>query len=124
MGDPAETTRDTIRDNVKEVCKAAQESTKAASKTSEDMQADLEALRDDFLHLAEQLGLIVSKRSTRAWKRTKEGVGDVCADAETLARKAGGELNDLVQESLQTRPFTMLAIAAGVGFLVGASWRR
>jgi ElaB/YqjD/DUF883 family membrane-anchored ribosome-binding protein len=124
MSNPAETMRDTMRDNIKEVRKAAQDSVKAASKTTDDLQADLEALRDDVMQLVEKLGSIASTRGSRAWKRTKSGVGEAMSDAEALARKTGDDLTEVIEDSIHTRPYTTLAVVAGIGFLVGASWRR
>lgn len=124
MSDPAETMRDTFRENVKEVRKAAQESAKAASKTTEDVQADLEALRDDVMQLVEKLGAIASTRGSRAWKRTKAGVGEAASDAESFARKTGDDLTEVIEDSIHARPYTTLAVAAGIGFLIGTSWRR
>src|SRR5512139_1397225 len=116
MSDPAETMRDTFGDNVKEVRKAAQESAKAASKTTEDVQADLEALRDDVMQLVEKLGAIASTRGSRAWKRTKAGVGEAVSDAESFARKTGDDLTEVIEDSIHARPYTTLAVAAGIGF--------
>jgi ElaB/YqjD/DUF883 family membrane-anchored ribosome-binding protein len=31
---------------------------------------------------------------------------------------------DAIDESLETRPYTTLAMALGIGFLLGAMWRR
>jgi len=31
---------------------------------------------------------------------------------------------DAIDESLKTRPYTTLALAVGIGFLLGTTWRR
>ena len=46
------------------------------------------------------------------------------------ARESGDSLHavtdsfgDAIMESIEQRPYTMLAIAAGIGFVLGAIWR-
>ena len=58
------------------------DSTKAASEASDDIQEDLEELRDDITRLAQQLGMIVSARGTHAWNSARANVEDVLTDAE------------------------------------------
>ena len=43
-----------------------------------------------------------------------------------LALGKAGEMNftDALEESLQSRPLTTLALAVGIGFVFGATWRR
>jgi|SRR6185312_970694 ElaB/YqjD/DUF883 family membrane-anchored ribosome-binding protein len=119
-----EAAQDTAREAIKDAKKAARDSSKAASEASDDIQEDLESLREDITRLAQQLGLIVSARGSHAWNRARANVGDVLTDAEKKARKAGDELTDTISESIQERPYTTLAIAAGIGFLACALWRR
>jgi ElaB/YqjD/DUF883 family membrane-anchored ribosome-binding protein len=39
-------------------------------------------------------------------------------------REVSDNFIDAVDQSLRSRPYTTLAIAAGLGFLLGATWRR
>jgi|SRR5579872_1731324 len=119
-----EAARDTLREATKDAKKAVRDSTKAASEASDDIQEDLESLREDIARLAQRLGMIVTSRGNHAWNRAKANVEDVLTDAEKKARKAGNELTDTINESIQERPYTTLAIAAGIGFLACAMWRR
>ncbi len=124
MSDTAETLGDSMRETAKEARKAARDAGKVAGDATDKIQADLEALRNDVMHLAEQLGIVATAHGGRAWNRAKSNVGDMLADAEAKVRQAGDQVTETIDESLQTRPYTTLAIAAGLGFLVGASWRR
>jgi ElaB/YqjD/DUF883 family membrane-anchored ribosome-binding protein len=124
MSNAADAARDTVRDTAKEARKAARDAAKAAAEASDEIQSDLDALRQDVVHLAEQLGLIVTAHGGRAWNKTKANVGEALADAESKVRQVGDEVSDVINDSLQNRPYTTLAIAAGLGFLIGASWRR
>ena len=53
------------------------------------------------------------------------------ADAQDKGRDAVGAMRDVsdnfveaIDESLKNRPYTTLAIVAGLGFLFGATWKR
>jgi ElaB/YqjD/DUF883 family membrane-anchored ribosome-binding protein len=118
-----EATKET-RDGVREVRNAAYEATG-------DIQSDLQGLRDDFSRLAAQVGDILSNRGTAAWRRARSSVDDVVGDAQDKGREAMGAVRevsdnfvDAIDESIRERPYTTLALVAGVAFLFGATWRR
>jgi len=123
--------RDTVRDTVKDAKDAARESGKAASAASGDIQADLEALRSDVTRLGNQLADIFASRGGAAWSRARSNVEGVMSDvsakgqeAVEAVREVGDNVVDAIDESLKTRPYTTLALAVGIGFLFGATWRR
>jgi ElaB/YqjD/DUF883 family membrane-anchored ribosome-binding protein len=128
MPDTSNTIRDTVRDTVRDAQDAARESGKAASAASYDIKADVESLRRDVARLGNQ---IFSSRGNAAWSRAKsnvEGVvSDVSAkgqDAVDAVREVGDNMVDAIDQSLKHRPYTTLALAVGIGFLFGATWRR
>jgi ElaB/YqjD/DUF883 family membrane-anchored ribosome-binding protein len=45
-------------------------------------------------------------------------------EAVGAVREVGDNVVDAIDESLRRRPYTTLALAAGIGFLFGATWRR
>ncbi len=56
---------------------------------------------------------------------------DVLTDAHGKGRDAAGAVREVsdhfveaLDESIKTRPYTTLAIVAGVAFLFGMTWRR
>src|SRR5262249_23598790 len=108
----------------KEAKDGARESAKAASEASGEIQADLAALRDDVSKLASQLADIIAARGGAVWRKAKENVGDKGMEAVGAGREVGDNMVDAVDESLKRRPYTTLAIAAAIGFLFGATWRR
>jgi ElaB/YqjD/DUF883 family membrane-anchored ribosome-binding protein len=119
------------RDTAKDARDAVKEANKAASAGAKDIQEDLEALRDDVARLTQQLGGIVAAKGNKAWRRAKStaedymsDVQDMGADAVGAVREVGDNVVDAIDESLRKRPYTTLAIAAGIGFLFGATWRR
>jgi ElaB/YqjD/DUF883 family membrane-anchored ribosome-binding protein len=131
MSNTSGTFRDTVRETVKDAKDAARESGKAASAASGDIQADLEALRSDVTRLGNQLADIFASRGGAAWSRARSNVEGVMSDvgakgqeAVEAVREVGDNVVDAIDESLKTRPYTTLALAVGIGFLFGATWRR
>jgi ElaB/YqjD/DUF883 family membrane-anchored ribosome-binding protein len=135
MSSTSSTMRDTVRDAVGSAKDAARDSGKAASAASGDIQADLEALRNDVARLTSQIADIFASRGNEAWSRAKENIksniegvmSDATAkgqEAVDAVREVGDNMVDAIDESLKKRPYTTLALAVGIGFLFGATWRR
>ena len=126
-----DTMRHEVRDTVKDAKDAARESGKAVSEAGSNMQADLDSLRNEIRRLADQITDIVSTKGSAAWTRARSNIGGVVSDATGkgqdavhAVRQVGDTVVDAIDESLKKRPYTSLAIAAGIGFLFGATWRR
>ncbi len=128
-------TASTVSQNIRETAKDAREGVrevgKAAAGASSDIQSDLQALRDDFGRLAEQVSDIVASKGNAAWQRARSSVDDVVSDAQDRGREAMGAVRDVsdnfvdaIDESIKSRPYTTLALVAGLGFLFGVTWRR
>jgi len=119
------------RDTAKDARDGVREVRGAAREASGDIQSDLQALRDDFGRLTEQVGEILAAKGNAAWRRARSSVDGVMADAQDKGREAAGAMRDVsdnfvgaIDESIKARPYTTLAIVAGLGFLFGATWRR
>jgi ElaB/YqjD/DUF883 family membrane-anchored ribosome-binding protein len=104
---------------------------KAAADASANAENDLQALRDDFAKLAAQVAEILDNRGNAAWAQAKSRVDDAMADAQETGREAVDAMREVsdnfveaIDSSLKERPYTTLAIAAGLGFLFGVLWRR
>jgi ElaB/YqjD/DUF883 family membrane-anchored ribosome-binding protein len=128
---PHGSARETVRETMKDARDAARESAKAISEAGENMQADLESLRNEIRLLAEQITEIVAAKGSAAWSRARSNLEDAVSDATVkgqeavhAARVVGDTMVEAVDESLKKRPYTTLAIAAAIGFLFGATWRR
>ena len=120
-----------LRDSVGDARESVREIGKAAADAYPDIQKDLQALRDDFARLAEQVGDILANKGNTAWQRARSSVDDAVADAEERGREAADAMREIsdnfveaIDESIKNRPYTTLAIVAGLGFLFGATWRR
>jgi ElaB/YqjD/DUF883 family membrane-anchored ribosome-binding protein len=120
-----------MRDAANETRESVREIGKATADASANAQSDLQSLRDDFSRLAEQVADILANRGNAAWQRAKASVDDAVSGAQETGQDAADALREVsdhfveaVDESIKTRPYTTLAIAAGLGFLFGMAWRR
>lgn len=127
----ASTVSDSMREATNEARDSARDIGRAATAASGEMQKDLQALRDDFARLAQQVADIVADRGTTAWQRARSGVDDVFSDAQDKSREAVDAMREVsdkfveaVDESIKNRPYATLATALGLGFLFGAMWWR
>jgi ElaB/YqjD/DUF883 family membrane-anchored ribosome-binding protein len=103
---------------------AVRESARAASDASGDIQADLKALRDDVTRLAQQIADIFAAKGNAAWGRARASVGEAGQEAADAVREVGDNMFGAIDKSLAERPYTTLALALGIGFFFGATWRR
>lgn len=127
----SEAMRDTARDTAKEAREGVREAGAAASAAAGDFQNDLQMLRDDLARLADQVRNIVTNRGSAAWQRAKTRADGVMSDAQSKGQEAASAVRDVsshfadaIDESIKNRPYTTLALALGLGFLLGTSWRR
>jgi ElaB/YqjD/DUF883 family membrane-anchored ribosome-binding protein len=127
----ASTASQNVRDAAKDAREGLREVKMAAGEASGDIAADLQALRDDFAKLAEQVGEILGTKGNAAWQKARSSVDDMVAGAQDTGREAVDAVREVsdnfveaVDESIKTRPYTTLAIAAAIGFFFGAVWRR
>jgi ElaB/YqjD/DUF883 family membrane-anchored ribosome-binding protein len=127
----ASTVSSNMRDATSEAREGVRDMGRAAGAASGDLQKDLQMLREDFSRLAQQMADIVANRGSAAWQRARSGVDDVMSDAQDKSREAVDAMREVsdkfveaVDESIKNRPYTTLAMAIGLGFLFGATWRR
>jgi ElaB/YqjD/DUF883 family membrane-anchored ribosome-binding protein len=52
------------------------------------------------------------------------GAQDKGMEALDAMREVGENMVEAIDESLAKRPYTTLVLAVGIGFLLGAAWRR
>jgi ElaB/YqjD/DUF883 family membrane-anchored ribosome-binding protein len=110
-------------------------STSDASATVENIQRDVQALRDDLAKLAGQVSELLSEGGGEAIagikkrvRRMQDELDDTMSDVGERGREALSEVSDhlgeALQESMQEHPLTTIALAVGLGFLFGTAWRR
>ena len=104
---------------------------KAAESASDDVQADLERLRDDVAKLSQQLAKFAAAKGNEAWWLAKDNLDEVIGSAQAKGREAAEAVDDIrdnltsaIDDSLEQRPYTTLAVAMALGFVAGAIWKR
>jgi ElaB/YqjD/DUF883 family membrane-anchored ribosome-binding protein len=123
------TTTSTVSNNLRDAGKEAAHET--ALEASSDIQGNLETLRDELRHLAEQVGNIAANKGNAAWQRARPTVEGAVSSAQEKGRDAIDALRDVtdnfveaIDKSIKNRPYATLALFAAVGFVLGATRRR
>ncbi|MGB9367218.1 MAG: hypothetical protein WCE79_14515 [Xanthobacteraceae bacterium] len=112
--------------------------TGANGTTPADIEHQLETIRDDITKLTQQMSDLVEQTKDDAMAQVKSQVrraqaaaGSAIEDAQATGREAvdafrdvADTFGDAVEDSLKRRPYATLAVAAGIGFLFGAAWKR
>ena len=101
-----------------------------AASASGDVNAELEALRADMTRLAGDVADLMSSKGSVAWDRAKSNVEGLVSDATAKGQDAVDAVREVsdnmigaIDKSLKKRPYTTLALAVGIGFLLGISRR-
>ena len=106
--------------------------------TPADVEHQLETIRDDISELTRQVADLVttSKDSPMAQvkdqvRRAQAAANTAISDAQATGkdavdafREVADTFGDALDDSLKQRPYATLAMAAGIGFFLGALWRR
>ena len=109
-----------------------------APATVDEIQDDLYAVREDMAKLADHMTELLGGKSDDVVDEMKQRVGRLreSIDAAISGVDTGGrsalrdakhnlrEFNDTLEDSVRDRPFTMLALAVGLGIVVGSTLRR
>jgi ElaB/YqjD/DUF883 family membrane-anchored ribosome-binding protein len=98
--------------------------TKDASATVESLQEDLTAIRNDVTKLSQHVVDLLSAKGNAAYKRAKKNFDATSGEAVDAVSEVRDNFIGAIEESIQERPYTTLALALGVGFILGAVWRR
>jgi ElaB/YqjD/DUF883 family membrane-anchored ribosome-binding protein len=109
--------------------------TAGVTDATQDVQDDLRALREDLSTLAQEVTNLMSSTGNQTLDDVKDRIrgirsalDEVISEAglrgrETL-RGVGENLSSVVEESIKERPLTTIALALGLGFFLGATWRK
>jgi ElaB/YqjD/DUF883 family membrane-anchored ribosome-binding protein len=106
--------------------------------TSKEMDLEIERLKNDMSQISQHVSKLLSATGSQAARKARyqvnrakqsvDGVlseaGDIGTEAADAMREVRDTLADAVEESVQNRPFTTLAMAIAAGFVIGAIWRR
>lgn len=101
------------------------------SASMDDIRKDLQTLRDDLSRLAGQMSSLVGAKGDQAFGEVRtrmRQMGDAATEMGERSRDMVTEMADTLgatlEENVRTRPLATLGFAVGLGFIVGAMWRR
>lgn len=106
--------------------------------TSADLERQLEKMRGEVSALTQQVADLIGQAKDGTMAQVKSQVRSAKAQVDSAisgAQESGREavdafrdvadtFGDALDDSLKRRPYATLAVAAGIGFLFGAAWRR
>ena len=102
------------------------------------LEKDLTGVKNDIAHLSQQiseavnaLGAVAQGQARRGLRNARASVDSVMSDASdragevaNAAQDAVSSVGDTLADVIQERPVATLALAFGLGFLIGVTWRR
>ncbi|MFC3752292.1 DUF883 family protein [Aquamicrobium ahrensii] len=97
------------------------------NKSSTDLEAEIEQLKADIERLTKQLSETGEQGYNTARKAAAQGVEQLRVQGEAAMDSIKSNARDLEEQVLvnvREKPVTSLAIAAGLGFLIGLMSRR
>jgi ElaB/YqjD/DUF883 family membrane-anchored ribosome-binding protein len=106
--------------------------------TPSDVEHQLQIIRNDITRLSQQMTDLAdqTKDTTMAQvktqvRRAQDAASSAMSDAQATGKEAidafrevADTFGDAIDDSLKRRPYATLAVAAGIGFLFGAAWKR
>ena len=109
-----------------------------ARATAEEAGYDLSAVKADIARLSQQIADVVNTLGALAKGQARRGLRQARANVDTLASEASDRaeavadaaqsaatsVEDTLSDAILDRPIASMALALGVGFLIGVTWRR
>jgi ElaB/YqjD/DUF883 family membrane-anchored ribosome-binding protein len=106
--------------------------------TYENLEKDLTAVKNDIAQLTEQLTEALSslagtaqRQAKRGYKQARANVDGVISDVSErgsavaeAAQDAATSIGETLEDAVRERPLATVALAVGLGFLIGVTWRR
>jgi ElaB/YqjD/DUF883 family membrane-anchored ribosome-binding protein len=106
--------------------------------TYERLEKDVAAVKNDISALTEQITDALNsfagtagKQARRGYKQARANVDSAVDDlaergsaAMDAAQDTANSIEETLEELVQERPLATVALALGLGFLIGAAWRR
>lgn len=98
-----------------------------AEAANQDLARQIEVLREEIARLGAEFSRSRERSASAAKQAAADGVESLRAQGEIALdqiRERAGEIETELTQYVRTKPFTSLAIAAGVGFLLALLARR
>jgi ElaB/YqjD/DUF883 family membrane-anchored ribosome-binding protein len=108
------------------------------SATTERLEKDVTAVKNDIAALTDQITDALNtfagaarKQARRGYDEARDHMDSALDDASdrggamwSAAQDAAVSLEDTLEDAIVQRPLATVGLALGVGFLIGAIWRR
>ncbi len=95
------------------------------------MKNDIAGLSQQVADAVNALADVAQTQAKRGLKNARANVDSVVNDASGrvgavagAAQQAAASIGDTLEDAIQERPLATVAIALGLGFLIGVTWRR
>ena len=106
--------------------------------TRERLEKDVTAVKSDIAALTEQITDALNSFANSAGKQARRGyrqardnmdstLDDVSERGSAMmgaAQDAYGTIEETLEDAITQRPLATVGLALGIGFLIGAAWRR
>lgn len=106
--------------------------------TYERLEKDVTAVKNDISALTEQITDALNSFAGTAGKQARRGYTQARANVDSAvddlsergnaamdaAQDAASSIEETLEDLVQHRPLATVGLALGVGFLIGAAWRR
>ena len=95
------------------------------------MRDAIGGLSDQISDAASDIGAVAQEQGKRGLKHARANLESMANDASDRlgvvadrAQSQAASLGDTLEDAIQERPLSTLALALGLGFLLGVIWRR
>ena len=106
--------------------------------TYERLEKDVTAVKNDISTLTDQITDALNSFSGAAKKQARRGYKQARANADSMmedmsergsavmdaAQDAAYSIEETLEDAITQRPLATVGLARGLGFLIGATWRR
>jgi ElaB/YqjD/DUF883 family membrane-anchored ribosome-binding protein len=95
------------------------------------MKNAIGGLSDQISDAASDIGAVAQEQTKRGLRHARANMGSIAADASDrlgvvagAAQSQASSLADSLEDVARERPLSTVAFALGLGFVIGAVWRR
>jgi ElaB/YqjD/DUF883 family membrane-anchored ribosome-binding protein len=95
------------------------------------VKSDIAALTDQITDALNAFANSASKQARRGYRQARENVDSTFDDVSErgsammeAAQDAYGSIEETLEDAITQRPLATVGLALGIGFLIGAAWRR
>ncbi|MBR0957999.1 DUF883 family protein [Bradyrhizobium japonicum] len=95
------------------------------------VKSDIAALTDQITDALNTFAHSTSKQARRGYRQARENMDTAIDDMSErgsammeAAQDAYGSIEEMLEDTIRQRPLATVGLALGIGFLIGAAWRR